>query len=186
MPHTTKPPILLVDDEPDMLLTVKQLLRRDFTLYTAESGRQALELLREHPIHVVLTDQRMPEMTGMQLLGRVKDLSPQTVRMVFTGYADIKAVIEGINEVGLYRYLTKPWDPDDLTQVLHRAADQYGRVVDQQQLLADLRACLRQGQALVQGLLAEGPNARPAQRDLEELDQTTGQLLQRLDRAVPG
>jgi response regulator RpfG family c-di-GMP phosphodiesterase len=182
MPHTTKPPVLLVDDEPDMLLTLKELLRREFDLYTAESGRQALEILRQHPVHVVLTDQRMPEMTGIKLLGRVKDQSPQTVRMVFTGYADIKAVIEGINEVGLYRYLTKPWDPDDLTEVLHQAAAQYGKVADQQQLLADLRACLRQ----VQGLLAEGPNARPAQPDLEQLAQAAGQLLQRLDRAVPG
>jgi response regulator RpfG family c-di-GMP phosphodiesterase len=186
MPDTTKPPILLVDDEPDMLLTLKKLLRRDFDLYTAESGRQALEILGQHSIHVVLTDQRMPGMTGVQLLRRVKDQSPQTVRMVFTGYADIKAVIEGINDVGLHRYLTKPWDPDDLTQVLHQAAAHYGRAADQQQLLADLRACLRQSQALVQGLLAEGPNARPAQRDLEELAQTAGQLLQRLDRAGPG
>src|SRR5262245_60749021 len=105
MPNTTKTPILLVDDEPDMLLTLKELLRRHFSLYTAESRRHALEIHRQHPVHVVLTDQRMPEMTGIQLLGRVKEQSPQTVRMVFTGYADIKAVIEGINDVGLYRYL---------------------------------------------------------------------------------
>jgi response regulator RpfG family c-di-GMP phosphodiesterase len=173
---------MLVDDEPDMLLTLKELLRRDFNLHTADSGRQALEILRQHPIHVVLTDQRMPEMTGIQLLGHVRKQSPQTVRMVFTGYADIKAVIEGINEVGLYRYLTKPWDPDDLTEVLHQAAAQYGKVTEHQQLLADLRACLRQ----VQGLMAEDPNARPAQKDLEGLARTAGQLLQRLDGAVPG
>jgi response regulator RpfG family c-di-GMP phosphodiesterase len=186
MPQTNKPPILLVDDEPEMLYSLRELLRREFNLHTAESGRQALEILRQQPIHVIMTDQRMPEMTGIQLLRHVKEQSPQTVRMVFTGYADIKAVIDGINEVGLYRYMTKPWDPDELTRVLHEAAAEHDRVAEQRGLLADLRAYLRREQALLQGLLAGEPSARPAPGELEALSQSAGPLLQRLDRVIPG
>jgi response regulator RpfG family c-di-GMP phosphodiesterase len=182
MRHANKPPILLVDDEPEMLYSLKELLRREFELYTAERGREALEIVRQHPPHVLMTDQRMPEMTGVQLLRHVKDLSPQTVRILFTGYADIKAVIEGINEVGLYRYITKPWDPDELTQVLHQAAAQYERTAEQQRLLTDLRAYLRQEQAL----RTADPSAGPTQPGLDEVAQAAGPLLQRLDRAVPG
>jgi response regulator RpfG family c-di-GMP phosphodiesterase len=181
MRHANKPPVLLVDDESEILFSLKELLRREFELYTAESGRAALEILRQHPPHVVMTDQRMPEMTGVQLLRQVKEVSPQTVRMLFTGYADIKAVIEGINEVGLYRYLTKPWDPDELTQVLRQAATQYERAAEQQQLLADLRAYLRQEQAQ----RAAAPGAGPAAEGHDQLARSAGPLLERLERAVP-
>ncbi|HIE97989.1 MAG TPA: response regulator [Planctomycetes bacterium] len=120
-----KHPILIVDDEPDVLFSLKGLLRHDFELHTAESGEQALAILRQHPIHVVMTDQRMPGMTGTELMSQAKVLHPDAVRIVFTGYADIKAVIEAINTGGLYRYITKPWDPDELIDVLHHAAQRY-------------------------------------------------------------
>ena len=120
-----KHPILIVDDEPDVLFSLKGLLRHEFELHTAESGDEALEILREHPIHVIMTDQRMPGMTGVELMGHAKTRFPNAVRIVFTGYADIKAVIEAINTGGLYRYITKPWDPDELIEVLHVAAQRY-------------------------------------------------------------
>ena len=132
-------PVLLVDDEPDILFSLKGLLRREFELYTAASGREALEILADRPIHVVMTDQRMPEMTGVELLARVKQQFPNTIRIVFTGYADIKAVVDGINHSGLYRYVTKPWDPDDLISLLHDAALRYDEVVERRQLLADVQ-----------------------------------------------
>ena len=114
-----------MDDEPEILFSLKGLLRREFELYTAESGQEALEILERHAIHVVMTDQRMPEMTGVQLMRRVKNEYPEAIRIVFTGYADIKAVIDAINNGGLYRYITKPWDPDELIEVLHEAAARY-------------------------------------------------------------
>ena len=114
--------ILLVDDEPEILFSLKSLLRREFVLHTAESGAEALRILEQHPIHVVMTDQRMPGMTGVELMNQVKDRWPDAVRIVFTGYADIKAVVDAINNSGLYRYITKPWDPDDLIDTLHDAA----------------------------------------------------------------
>jgi DNA-binding NtrC family response regulator len=137
-----KHPILIVDDEPDILFSLKGLLRREFELYTAESAREALKILAERSVHVVMTDQRMPETTGIELLGVVKQEYPDAIRIVFTGYADIKAVVDGINKGGLYRYITKPWDPDDLTALLHEAAARYDELAERQQLLIDLRTYL--------------------------------------------
>jgi DNA-binding NtrC family response regulator len=185
MSATNKHPILLVDDEPEMLYSLTGLLRREFELYTAESGRAALEILQQHAIHVVMTDQRMPEMTGMQLLRRVQDVYPDAIRIVFTGYADIKAVIDGINRVGLYRYITKPWDPDELIEVLHQAAARYDELVERTRLLADLRDYVTRGQALLQGLREQLAAAGAAPVGFEELAQAGDQLLQRLDRVTP-
>ncbi|MCP4170082.1 MAG: response regulator [Fuerstiella sp.] len=135
-----KHPILIVDDEPDVLFSLKGLLRHDFELYTAESGEQALEILRKHPIHVVMTDQRMPGMTGTELMDQAKALHPDAVRIVFTGYADIKAVVEAINTGGLYRYITKPWDPDELIDVLHHAARRYDEDAARITFAADVKS----------------------------------------------
>lgn len=135
-----KHPILIVDDEPDVLFSLKGLLRRDFELHTAESGEQALEILRQHPIHVIMTDQRMPGMTGVQLMSQAKALHPEAIRIVFTGYADIKAVVEAINTGGLYRYITKPWDPDELIDVLHRAAKRYDEDAARIRFAADVKS----------------------------------------------
>ena len=135
-----KHPILIVDDEPDVLFSLKGLLRHDFELHTAESGEQALEILRQHPIHVIMTDQRMPGMTGVQLMSQAKALHPEAVRIVFTGYADIKAVVEAINTGGLYRYITKPWDPDELIDVLHHAAKRYDEDAARIRFAADVKS----------------------------------------------
>ena len=114
---TEKHPVLLVDDESEILFSLRGLLRTEFELHTAESGAEAMEILRRQPIHAIMTDQRMPNMTGVELLRRAKEERPEAVRMVFTGYADIKAVIDAINQGEIYRYLTKPWDPDELVAV---------------------------------------------------------------------
>ncbi len=152
MAETTKHPILVVDDEPDILFSLRALLRRDFEVYTAESGAQALEILKQHPIHLIMTDQRMPEMTGTELLTRVQGTSSQAIRIIFTGYADIKAVIDAINHGQIYRYLTKPWDPDELREVLFEACQHYDLQVAREKLLRELRQPLEAGMAFVQGL----------------------------------
>jgi DNA-binding NtrC family response regulator len=179
-----KHPILLVDDEPEILFSLKGLLRREFELHTAESGFEALEILKKHPIHVVMTDQRMPEMTGVQLMQQVSVEHPEAIRIVFTGYADIKAVIDAINSGGLYRYITKPWDPDELIAVLHEAANRYDEVVEHKQLMADLSQHVRQGRELAESLPAT--TAGPVAGDFEpaEFAATANRLLERLDRAM--
>lgn len=149
--RTEKHSILLVDDEPEILFSLRGLLRKDFEVYTAESGAEAMQILKEHSIHVILTDQRMPGMTGVQLLHRVLGEHPQAIRIVFTGYADIKAVIDAVNQGHIYRYITKPWDPDELIGVLRQACAAYDRLIDQQRLLADLRSYLTASIPLLQG-----------------------------------
>ncbi len=179
-----KHPILLVDDEPEILFSLQGLLRREFELYTAESGARALEILQQHPIHVIMSDQRMPEMTGVELMHRVKDAHPEAIRIVFTGYADIRAVVEAINNVGLYRYITKPWDPDELIQVLHQAADRYEAIVEHERLLADVQAYIRQAQQWAQELCGQPPIAGAAPPALDEFAAQGGELLQRLEHAA--
>jgi len=181
MTQTKKHPILLVDDEPEILFSLRGLLRREFELYTAESGAQALEILQQHPIHVIMSDQRMPEMTGVQLMHRVKDAHPEAIRIVFTGYADIRAVVDAINNVGLYRYITKPWDPDELIEVLHQAAKRYEEIVEHERLLTDVRQYVQQAQQLLQGLREHSPAAEFAGVNLDEFASQGSQLLQRLD-----
>src|SRR6516162_7050573 len=116
----TKYPVLVVDDEPEILFSLRGLLRKEFDLHTAQGGAEALEVLRRQPVHVIMSDQRMPEMTGVELLQRARAERPEAIRIIFTGYADIKAVVDAINEGQIYRHLTKPWDPDEMVALLHQ------------------------------------------------------------------
>ena len=127
------PTLLLVDDEPDLLLSLQGLLRQEFQLFVADSGPAALAVIESETIQVVMTDQRMPEMSGDELLARIARLSPYTVRILLTGYADIQDVIRALNSGGLFRYLTKPWDLDELMDVVRQAAAQYRRTAEQQE-----------------------------------------------------
>jgi response regulator RpfG family c-di-GMP phosphodiesterase len=170
-----KHPNLLVDDEPEILFSLRGLLRMEFELYTAESGAEALEILHRQPVHVIMTDQRMPQMTGVELLRRAQGECPEAIRIVFTGYADIKAVIDAINQGQVYRYLTKPWDPDELVSVLHEACDQYDRLAERRRLLFDVYDYVNRGQALLQQL----GNGQAA-----EVMKAGSALQARLDRAL--
>ncbi len=150
-----KPSLLLVDDEPEILFSLKGLLRREFELHTAESGSEALEILRQYPVQVIMTDQRMPEMTGVELMGRGRTEYPDAIRIIFTGYADIKAVIDAVNHGGLFRYITKPWDPDELIDLLREATAEYDAVVQRRRLLANVHDYVVESQRLANGLLKQ-------------------------------
>jgi DNA-binding NtrC family response regulator len=164
-----KHPILLVDDEPEILFSLRGLLRREFELHTAESGAEALDVLHRQPVHVIMTDQRMPQMTGVELLRRARGDCPGAIRIIFTGYADLKAVIDAVNQGQIYRYLTKPWDPDELLAVLQQACEHHDRLAERRQLLLDLRDHAVKCQALL-----PDDEDRQAGRD----------MLARLDRAL--
>lgn len=138
MPTTKKPSILIVDDEPDVLFSLTGLLRRDFQVFTAQSGAAAMEIMAEQDVHVIMTDQRMPSMTGTELMGRVRVEHPDAVRIIFTGYADTRAVVDAINSGELYRYISKPWDPDDLIEVLRDAAQKYIETIATAELINGL------------------------------------------------
>ncbi len=131
--------LLVVDDEPDVVQSVQDLLRLDYRVLGATRAKEGLRILQEQEVHLVMTDQRMPEMTGVEFLGHVRGGHPEAIRLLFTGYADIKAVIDAINQGNVYRYITKPWDPDDLQIVIRQAAEQYDLLVERKRLLAELQ-----------------------------------------------
>jgi signal transduction histidine kinase len=131
--------LLVVDDEPDVVQSLKDLLHREYRVVGATYAADGLRLLHEQPVQLVMTDQRMPEITGIDFLRSVRRDRPDVIRLLFTGYADIKAVIDAINEGNVYRYITKPWDPDELLTVLRQAGEQYDLLQERQQLLDDLR-----------------------------------------------
>lgn len=172
--------LLLVDDEPEILFSLQGLLRREFNLFIAESGAQALEVLQQHPIHVVMSDQRMPEMTGVELMRRVKVEYPDAIRMIFTGYADIKAVVDAINNGGLFRYITKPWDPDELMDVLSEATEAYDEMIERRQVLRDTSDYIKQGRSLAEAVLKNGPSLVDAQ--LNHYIEASTDLLARINR----
>jgi diguanylate cyclase (GGDEF)-like protein/PAS domain S-box-containing protein len=114
--------LMLVDDEPNILNSLSRLLRREgYHIMTAESPAEAFEKLAVHPAQVVISDQRMPTMSGTEFLSRVRQLYPDTVRMVLTGYTDLDSVTGAINRGAVYKFLTKPWDDDQLREQIREA-----------------------------------------------------------------
>jgi len=106
-----KPKILLVDDEVRILRSLGLLLRMQYQVFATSDGNEALDILAREHIHVLISDQRMPIMTGTELLSRARKVSPKTVRILLTGYADAAAVEDSVNEAEIFRYINKPWGP---------------------------------------------------------------------------
>jgi CheY-like chemotaxis protein len=137
---TPRPRILVVDDEEAILETMTYTFEDDYEVLTSPSPREALARLeREGRVAVVISDQRMPEMTGVEFLARVFALHPTTVRIILTGFADMDAIIHSINDGHVYAYITKPWEPDQLKQVVRRAVDHHALAVENERLVGDLR-----------------------------------------------
>lgn len=122
-----KPTILCVDDEVDNVDALERLFRRKYNVLRATSGQEALSVLASHhePIALLLTDQRMPAMTGVELLEKSLASHPETVRILLTGYTDLESVIGAVNKGQIFRYLTKPWDPVDLANTVDRAVERF-------------------------------------------------------------
>ena len=121
-----KQKILVVDDEPDNLDLLYRTFRRDFQVLKADSGSNALQVLAEEgEVAVIISDQRMPEMKGTEFLSKTLPQFPDTVRIILTGFTDIEDLVDAINAGQVYRYITKPWDPEELKGVVQRAAETY-------------------------------------------------------------
>ena len=118
--------LLLVDDEPNIVRALVRILRRDgYQIHTANSGKEGLELLQDHTVGVIISDQRMPEMNGIEFLSQVKELYPDTIRIVLSGYTDLKSVTDAINHGSIYKFLTKPWEDDLLRNNIREAFEQH-------------------------------------------------------------
>ncbi len=142
--------ILCVDDEIDNVEALERLFRKKYTVLKATSGQQALQLLDEHPgeVALIITDQRMPEMNGVDFLQKTLENYPDTVRILLTGYTDLESVIAAVNEGQIYRYLTKPWDPVDLSNTVDHAVDRFFVGRELQKKNQDLESALLELQTL--------------------------------------
>ena len=136
--------ILIVDDELEILRSLTLTFAEDYEVFTASSATEALQWLEREDIALVLADQRMPEMTGVELLAKILLLKPNVIRMILTGYTDTAAIIEAINQGHIYRYITKPWNRQELRITVKRALESYDLTLANQQLLRQLQAANQQ------------------------------------------
>ncbi len=132
--------MLIVDDEPNVIAALKRaLFSEDLNILTANGGSEALELLVRFPVHVVLSDEKMPGMSGSEFLAEVKQRYPYTVRMMLTGQASIDAAMRAINEGEIYRFFTKPWDDLHLVLAIRSAFEKYYLEAENRLLLQTVR-----------------------------------------------
>ncbi len=131
--------ILYVDDEEDNLTVFKSTFRREYTIHTAISGAEGMEILKNNDIQLIITDQRMPGMTGIQFLESVIPDYPDCIRMILTGFSDVEAIIEAINKGRVYRYITKPWNKDELRLTINNAFENYELREKNKNLIEELK-----------------------------------------------
>ncbi|AXQ28455.1 response regulator [Solimonas sp. K1W22B-7] len=120
---TPKPTLLLIDDEERILRSLAMLFRGDYRLHTTTDPHEALAIIGREPVHVIVSDQRMPIMRGAELLRQVREKSPNTMRLLLTGYSELEAVVASVNEGEIFRFINKPWDAAELRDTVRQAAD---------------------------------------------------------------
>ncbi len=147
--------LLIVDDETEILRSLRRQFRRKYQVLEANSADAGYRIMCEQDIQVIISDQRMPGMTGTEFYGRVKAEFPDAIRLILTGYSDIKAVIAAINDGNVFRYITKPWDPQELDAIVKEAFERYWLVKHNRLLMAELQTANQELEARVQARTAE-------------------------------
>lgn len=130
--------ILYVDDEMNNLISFKAVFRIKYNVLTAISGEEALKILRNNLINIIITDQRMPQMTGVEFLESILDEFPDPIRILLTGYADMNAVIDAVNKGKIFHYLSKPWNEEELDMTITRAYDIYKQKIEEREMTSKL------------------------------------------------
>lgn len=130
--------ILYIDDEENNLNSFKAAFRREYDVTTAISGIEAIEILKNQSFEIIITDQRMPGMTGVEFLSSIIDEHPEPIRMLLTGYADIQAVIDAINKGKIYQYITKPWDEQQMRVIINNAYEIFSLRLENKELMKSL------------------------------------------------
>jgi diguanylate cyclase (GGDEF)-like protein len=174
---TRKCSLLVVDDEPYILPTLTALLASSYEVITADSAAAAQQIFALRPVDLILTDQRMPRMTGIQLLEWVREFAPNTVRMLMTGYAELEDAVEAINRGQVYHYLLKPWRTEELQQVLRNAAEKFNLERSREQLLEEIR---RQNEEIRRQNMELEQRVAERTRELQEMNH----LLQQRSREL--
>ncbi|MBI4946323.1 MAG: response regulator [Bacteroidetes bacterium] len=152
--------VLYVDDEANNLLSFKANFRELYEVYTAESAEEGKRILKEKKIHVIITDQRMPNTTGIEFLESIIKEYPEPIRILFTGYTDIGAVIEAINKGQVYRYITKPSNMEELKGIIENAYEVYSLREENKELMKSLLQVNQQLEFMLrQRLIAMDTNA---------------------------
>jgi len=164
----SKPCLLVVDDEPEICESVAYLVGRKFRVLKAHGAAEAVEMMAANDVQIIMTDQRMPDMTGIEMLQKLKSEYPEAVRILFTGYADIGSVVAAINQGHVYRYLTKPWQADELEAILLDAASEYSRIVAHARELRECHDQIAHLQAELDAFKAEVDAMRGRFREMEE------------------
>ena len=136
---TEKFPILYVDDEEHNLISFEATFRKEYKAHTAKSAEDGIAIMRDNDIKLVITDQRMPEMTGIQFLEKIAPEYPDTIRMILTGFSDIGVIIEAINSGKVFRYITKPWDENELRMTIENAKQLFGLQISNRELMTSLQ-----------------------------------------------
>lgn len=130
--------VLYVDDEQNNLISFKATFRIKYNVHTAISGEEAIKVLNNTPIDIIITDQRMPNMTGVEFLESILEQYPDPMRILLTGYADLNAVIDAVNKGKIFHYLTKPWNEEELDMTIKRAFEVYTLRKDEKELTEKL------------------------------------------------
>jgi response regulator RpfG family c-di-GMP phosphodiesterase len=130
--------ILYIDDEENNLNSFKAAFRREYEVTTAISGIVAKEILKTESFEIIITDQRLPGMTGVEFLSSIIDEYPEPIRMLLTGYADIQAVIDAINKGKIYQYITKPWDEQQMRVIINNAYEIFSLRQENKELMKSL------------------------------------------------
>ncbi|MDX2159713.1 MAG: hybrid sensor histidine kinase/response regulator [bacterium] len=159
--------LLVIDDEEEILKALSRQFRRKYAVHIAHSADDGLRIMTEYPIQVIISDQRMPGMNGVEFFNRVKSEYPDAIRLLLTGYADIQAVIAAINDGNVFRYIPKPWDPVELETIVNEAFQRYRLIVQNRELLSELQAANALLEKRVEARTAElaEANARLQQMD---------------------
>jgi response regulator RpfG family c-di-GMP phosphodiesterase len=139
---TTRHCVLIVDDEPDVCDSVQDLLRREFRVLKAHSAEEGYRIMQEEEVHIVMSDQRMPQITGIEMLTKLKARHPHAIRMLFTGFAELESIIAAINQGHIFQFLKKPWHPEELLAAVRQAALEYDNLetmaMEREQLLEEV------------------------------------------------
>ena len=132
-------PVLYIDDEVENLRGFQFLYRNNYQIFTAQSAEEGFEILKNNKIKLILADQRMPKMTGVEFFEKASELYPDIIRIIITGYSDIEAIIKAINKGKIFKYISKPWDKDELKLIIDNAIWSYNIAAENRNLIESLR-----------------------------------------------
>src|SRR6185295_19759388 len=135
----SKHSVLYVDDEENNLISFRAAFRRNYDIFTAINADEGINILHKEQVPIIITDQRMPGITGVEFLERIIPEYPETVRMILTGFSDIEAIIQAINTGRVFRYITKPWNESELKMTIDNAISLYKLQQNNKQLIQQLK-----------------------------------------------